>query len=364
MYSVVHSQCGNTDFETGDFTGWSGRLGVCCPINLPNNGIVNGRQTIMTQGIDPNSCGGLQRVFQGTYSARVGNSNIGAQAEGLYYTFVVSPSTTLIRYAYAVVFQAPGHAAADQPRFQSRVRLSNGGVIPCTDYTVVADSNLAGFRYCTPGVGATPVAWKDWSVVALDLSAYLGQTVTLEFETGDCNLGGHFGYAYVDGIECGRVDDHILYCQGANPINISASAGFTSYHWNTGDTTQTISINPNLYDTLHCVVTTYTGCQITLQYVLDSIPSTPSFNVLNVCLGNPSQFNNTSTPVPGYSSLYSWNFGDNTTSSNTSPSHTYTSVGTYNVTLTATTVGSSCNASVQGQVTVYPIPTISPITHN
>jgi hypothetical protein len=362
-----YSQCGNTDFETGDFTEWSGKEGSCCPIVLPNNGIVNGRQTIMTQGIDPHSCGGLNMVYSGRYSARVGNDRVRAQAEGLYYRFVVTPATTLIRYAYAVVFQDPGHSTADQPRFQSRVRLPDSSIIPCTDYTVTAASNLSGFQYC-PGIdingNSVNTAWRDWSVVALDLSAYVGQTVTLEFETGDCNLGAHYGYAYVDGIQCGRVDDHVAYCQGVDTATITASAGFTSYHWNTGDTTQTITVNPNLYDTLICTVTTYTGCQITLQYILDIIPGTPSFNTANVCLGLPIQLNNTSIPTPGYAESYNWNFGDNTTSTINSPSHIYNSVGTYTITLTSTTTGSLCNASVQGQVTIYPIPTISQITHN
>ena len=70
-----YSQCGNTDFELGDFTGWAGKLGSCCPINLTTNGLGGTRQVIMTQGIDPHSCGGLRTVYQGMYSARLGNDS-------------------------------------------------------------------------------------------------------------------------------------------------------------------------------------------------------------------------------------------------------------------------------------------------
>jgi len=136
-----HSQCLNTDFELGNFTGWFGKRGFCCPVALPNNGIINGRQTIVSQALDPNTCGGLQTVFDGNFSARLGNDNIGAEAEGLYYTLTVTPQNTLIRYAYAVVFEDPGHTDEEQPRFSSRVRLSNGQIIQCTDYTVTAASN-------------------------------------------------------------------------------------------------------------------------------------------------------------------------------------------------------------------------------
>jgi PKD repeat protein len=52
-------------------------------------------------------------------------------------------------------------------------------------------------------------------------------------------------------------------------------------------------------------------------------------------------------------------------STQTNPNHTYTSVGTYNVTLTATTVGTGCTATTQGQVSIYPLPNIiGPIRHN
>ena len=180
MVYTAFSQCGNTDFELGNFTGWTGKWGVCCPINLTTTGLGSTRQVIMTQGTDPHSCGGLRTVYAGMYSARLGNDRVGSQAEGLSYRITITPSNNVIRYAYAVVFQDPGHAPADQPRFQSRVRLANGSIIPCTNYTVTAAPNLPGFHYCNPPLPDTVrVAWKDWTEVAVDLSAYVGQTVTL-----------------------------------------------------------------------------------------------------------------------------------------------------------------------------------------
>ena len=69
-FGVSAQSCYNADFELGNFSGWSGRRGDCCPIVLTNNGIVGGRQTIMSPGIDPNSCGGLSTVYSGGFSAR------------------------------------------------------------------------------------------------------------------------------------------------------------------------------------------------------------------------------------------------------------------------------------------------------
>ena len=441
---VGYSQCGNTDFESGNFTGWNGRWGSCCPIALPTVGLGGTRQTIMTQGIDPHSCGGLRTVYQGRYSARLGNDNIGAQAEGLSYTFTVTPSSTVIRYAYAVVFQDPNHTAAEQPRFQSRVRLANGSIIPCTDYLVTAGSNLPGFQYCAQPGDTILVAWKDWTEMAVDLSAYVGQSVTLEFETGDCQRRGHYGYAYIDAIQCGQVNNYATYCEHDTTLTINGGGGFANYQWQNGDTTQSTTINPQLYDTITCTVTTYLGCQLTLYYILGMAPGYPNFiaspncsglvQIMNtsnanyspinylwtfpngttstlqnptitlapgtynitlqissdlgcsrdttisvvinptpnpnftatvVCLGNPTTFNNTTPPIPGYAISYSWNLGDNTTSTNTSLTHIYQSAGTYNISLTATTVGTPCSATANAQVTVNPnaLP-VGPIIHN
>ncbi len=357
LTNLAFSQCGNTDFELGNFTGWTGKRGNCCPIVLPNNGIVNNRQTIMTQGLDPHSCGGLNRVYSGTYSARLGNDLVGRQAEGLYYNFVVTPQTTIIRYAYAVVFQDPSHALVDQPRFQSRVRLSNGQIINCTDYQVTASSNLPGFRYCNElDINGNPVqvAYKDWSVVAIDLSGYVGQSVTLEFETGDCDLGAHFGYAYIDAVECGQIDTYVPYCEGDDSTTITASNGFSSYLWNTGDSTQSITIDPSLYDTLICEVTTFTGCVLKLKYILNVEPGLPSFTFTPTCAGLV-QFTNTSSA--SYSPItYLWNFGDGFTTNVQNPTHLF-SAGIYNVNLQ---ISSSLGCSRDTTIPVQIFPTPNP----
>lgn len=64
-------------------------IGNCCPVNTTMNGIVNGRHTIVSgPGFDPQSQGLIPLVAPGgQFSARLGNSNVGAQAERLSYTF-------------------------------------------------------------------------------------------------------------------------------------------------------------------------------------------------------------------------------------------------------------------------------------
>ncbi len=345
---ISYGQCYNADFENGDFSGWQGARGSCCPINLPNNGILNGRQTIMSPGIDPNTCGLLSTVYDGNFSARLGNSNNGSQAEGLSYTLVVSPTGSLIQYAYAVVFQDPGHIPQEQPRFSSRVILQDGSVIPCTEYSVRADSNIPGFQTCLSGL--VPVVWKDWTVVTVDLSAYVGQSVTFEFETGDCDLGAHFGYAYLDAIYCIDNEINLQYCYGDTLATLSAPLGFDSYLWDNGDTTAITIIDPNIWTNISCQVTTNTGCQIVINTnVLPTIVNS-DFNYFDQCNGNFS-FNNVSNSNSNGTLSYLWDFGDGTTSNLQNPTHNF-NVGNWNVSLVSTSLY-GCQDSISYPVSVY-----------
>jgi len=61
------------------------------------------------------------------------------------------------------------------------------------------------------------------------------------------------------------------------------------------------------------------------------------------------QFSDTSTGSP---TSWSWNFGDDSTSTEQNPSHTYTSVGTYTVALTATNAYGSNAKTVANYITV------------
>lgn len=74
-------------------------------------------------------------------------------------------------------------------------------------------------------------------------------------------------------------------------------------------------------------------------------------------------FNSTST---GVITSYAWNFGDGSTSSETNPSHTYNSVGTYTVVLTVTGPGGSGTYNIDikviaGTNVTFHNPTFTPI---
>jgi gliding motility-associated-like protein len=352
---IQAQNCPNVDFSTGTFANWQGRTGTCCPINLPTTGFVAGRHTIIAAaGTDPFTGGGLVLPAPGfAQVARLGNPVNGAEAEGLSYTILVDPTNALFIYTYAVVLEDPGHAVADQPRFELQVRDQNNNIIPCTFYEVAAGAGIPGFQ-TTGGV-----VWKNWEQVGVDLSAYMGQTITIEARTGDCALGGHFGYGYLVG-ECQPLEIGLNFCSGASTANLSAPNGFASYLWSTGETTQNITItNPTIGQIVTCTVTSITGCQAVLSVTLTPILVTGTINSTNVSCFGGNNGSATVTPTGGTGPYtYAWapSGGNAATANNLT-------AGNYTVTITE--AGNNCTGTATVTITqpATPVNIIGTVTN-
>ena len=83
---------------------------------------------------------------------------------------------------------------------------------------------------------------------------------------------------------------------------------------------------------------------------------TASFTAVNNCEDSTISFNNTSSIPEGSITTYKWYFGDGDSSVNASPIHTYTSAGTYSVTLVVWS-DNGCRGEVTQSIEVYPNPT-------
>jgi gliding motility-associated-like protein len=81
-----------------------------------------------------------------------------------------------------------------------------------------------------------------------------------------------------------------------------------------------------------------------------------NFNAENVCFPNATIFENTTQNIFPVTS-WLWNFGDENTSTQQSPTHSY-APGTYTVTLTATNAG-GCPNTFTSTITVYAVPDVS-----
>lgn len=229
-------------------------------------GVVTGRHTLITaQGTDLNTGGALSLLPAGESSVvRLGNQNVGAEAEALSYHFMVDKNNPVLLVKFAVVFEDPGHTGIHQPRFVIRITDKNGDLIEdCAEYDVSAREDIPGFQ-SYQGSYYMPVRWRDWTNVGLDMSRFIGQEIQVQFITYDCTLGGHFGYAYFTA-SCISNRLQLDGCTGSQ-FTLEAPENFESYQWSNGATTRTTTFNTATSNNsqLTCTVTSATGCQFPL----------------------------------------------------------------------------------------------------
>jgi len=164
--------------------------------------------------------------------------------------------------------------------------------------------------------------------------------------------------------------DNAAHCLTGNAFSFTdkstiSSGSITSWAWDFGDTKTSTSQNPShSYTTsgtftIKLVVTSNNGCKDSTTKTVTVYPqpaSAFSINTAAQCLtSNSFVFTDNSTVSSGSISSWAWDFGDTKSSTSQSPSHSYTSAGTYTVKLTVTT-NNSCTDNISKTVTVYPQP--------
>jgi gliding motility-associated-like protein len=142
---------------------------------------------------------------------------------------------------------------------------------------------------------------------------------------------------------------------------INQSLDADSYHWDFGDNMTSDSLNPahtyNSYGnfTVQLVVTHSNGCTDTLKKIGLIKITKPKVALNNLpdsgCVPFTKYFSSTSStvdPVAGYL----WNFGDGYTSTDTTPTHTYTTQGVFAVKLIITTAGGCSDTAIMNRAVV------------
>lgn len=141
-------------------------------------------------------------------------------------------------------------------------------------------------------------------------------------------------------------------CEGDEQAFNDASTSWHGYTidrwtWNFGDGTPDETVTTRPLDYKHAFTTggTYNvtlqvtdraGCVTSISRPVEVIDLDADFNAAPVaCLNTGHVFRNRSTGTSN-SFTYAWNFGDNTTSTETSPTKAFAAPGTYNVSLTVT----------------------------
>ncbi len=354
----------NIDFEFGSFLNWKCYLGKVDSVGNTNVITVNpspptnNRHTLYNRvtpsAIDAYGLFPTNPPDGSNFAVRLGNTSIGAQAERIRYTInvPVNDSNFSIKYDYAVVFEDPGHTTWTQPRFTVRVFDSAANTyVNCASFEYISTSNLPGFARSTVDTG---VIYKPWSSVFLSLRGYSGKTMFLEFTTADCVRRGHWGYAYVD-VEkpCGQSIEMQYDCTAPNITTLTAPPGFQTYNWWNQNFTsllgtgQQIILNPGptVNSTIWVEMIPYNnfGCTDTLGVKITGIfnANFGMSDTVGICAPHTFTFYNRNLP----STSAIWDFGDGTTGTGDTVTHTYTTAGNYivklNVTLPSGCIGSA-----------------------
>lgn len=183
--------------------------------------------------------------------------------------------------------------------------------------------------YVSPGAQQTVTDGQDFYLMVLadDASQIEYATFFGEQQTGV----GYCGHDHVDG-GTSRFDKRGNIYQSICASCGNNCNGFPTYP------------NPGVWSPNNGGInfpTTWVCNNAVFKFSFEMPLTIADFTYTNVCLGQPIQFNNTSSLATGYV----WNFGDGSpTSTTTNPQHTYTAPGQYYVSLLANNPG-SCNLS-------------------
>ncbi len=287
-YALTATCPENIGFEYGNFTNWQCYIGSVAGIGTSNviamaASTPTGNRHVIVPSANPSALDayGLFPTNPpdgSNFAMKLGNNVNGRQAERASYDIVVPAGSTdaSITYRYAVVFEDPGHLYHEQPRFIAKLfDVANNTYVPCASYEYVAEAALPGF-FDSPLDSS--VKCKNWASVFVNLSAYAGKTMRLEFTTADCTRGWHWGYAYVDVGDC-NIAANVNYTCNPSTANLIAPAGFQFYNWWNSDysaivaTGQNASLSPIPANntTLHVEVIPFNGfgCQDTLDVLIN-----------------------------------------------------------------------------------------------
>lgn len=252
-----------------------------------------------------------------------------------------------------------------------RLVAMNGGCTDTTSHTVTVNLPKAGFtvsyncasrrtiNFTDISIGASAYHWNfgDGSTsttagsVSHTYSAYGNYLVKLGIYNSSTGCTDSFFYHLkVTSLVPQFVSSDTTICAGSTVNFIgSPNPNYASCKWDFGDGTTDVALvsahnytSAGIY-TIKLVVTDSTGCKDSVTKTnyehVGGATAAFSGSPTGGCVPLPVTFTDQSTPNGGFNIVSrSWNFGDGTTVNNgTSPiSHTYNTVGSYNVALTVT----------------------------
>jgi PKD repeat protein len=148
-------------------------------------------------------------------------------------------------------------------------------------------------------------------------------------------------------------------------ISNGTQSQFT-YQWNFGDATTSTQQNPvHNYSatgpfTVNLTVTSNAGCTDDTVRTVNTIYAQPkaAFSSVNeICEGSSTTLTDQSTAANSSVTQWQWNFGDGTVSTQQNPTKTYTTAGSYQITLVVTSSISCVSDTAKKTIVVNKLPT-------
>ncbi len=275
LYS--QSFCENIDFEDGDTTQWYTQGDVKI-VNLSEE--------------DP--FGLFPLATSGFFSVKLG-TELHPNQSTIKRSIYIDQETKYFIYSYALVLLGMDHSEEEAARVDLKITDENGQIIPCAAYSAVARPLLSdGFFQSDSVYEGLPVFYKPWITNAVDLSMYIGQTLTFEISNRWCIYDVHFGYSYIDAYCTSQIINAFKNCTNGN-YYIRTVEGFQDYLWEgpgivNGIGTNVIEVNqPGIY-TVHIpnpnpeCDSIHLETNVTMNELAD-IP-VANFSATSVCIGD------------------------------------------------------------------------------
>ena len=186
--------------------------------------------------------------------------------------------------------------------------------------------------------GANDYEWSDGAGVigngaTLTTTVTNTTTYTVDASSGDCDANESVTVEVLPTPVSTITPEYAEVCAGEE-VTLTAGGG-TDYYWQTGEQTESVVVSPTSQMS-YSVVASNGVCEGDAATAIISVLPTPTAvagaQSTSVYLSQGGEAHFTSTGTIGSDLI--WDFGNGATSTNPNPSHTYTQVGTYEVTLT------------------------------
>jgi len=311
-----------------------------------SNGLCTGIQsiTVTVNPIPIAEAGPDQTVCQGAITSltATGGTTYQWTTGANTATINVSPNSTTI---YSVTVTNNGCTATDYVTVNVKpIPIPNAGpdqTICQGETAAISASDGASYLWSTGGI-------SDNIIVAPDSTTIYYVTVT---SINGCTASDGTTISVNLAPPADAGPDQTI-CVGES-VMLTASGG-SSYVWDTGDSTSTITVTPP-FSLGYTVTVTGHGCTAADEVFITVVPLPVISFYPDVSSGCPpltiNFVNNTVPP----NLTYLWDFGDGSTGTIEDPQHIYDFTGTYNVSLMVyDTNGCASSQSFSGMITVFP----------